>query len=483
MAYLFIDEDDNETEYKSIEIETYTPKSLNTRFRVDMNLLSRNNYRSLGKVIGTIVSVKKWNGGWGMSFRLNDKDSDSHIECKAWSRDGCNPEKIIKNENKNCTVIGLIEADSFSGATPRFVLKVKDIEDEKDIKKKNDTKLNKLKQECEKKEYFKNKKVIDFQKIKKMGIITKKTSKGYTDFVPQLKIPLEITVKEISLESKKTAPECIHAISELQDMDIIIISRGGGDTSSISEYWDKLELFSKIRSSNVPIITAMAHREDKGDHLLITNVSDIDYPTPTAAGYEIKEKILEPIISKIDSYILNNIKEKFNELFNKEYDTKFYNLEVIFNNYRNNKIGGQILKLDNPSCNFIIIEKDGNLYRTEISYNDKLDITNDQVEKYREISSSLQNKNLKLIQKYFEEEEEDIINNEIKEINELNKLKTKFINSKPHKYSKYYCKNIDINDIDIKGLISLHKMFLWYKDSFIKLNESFEEIYEYFNKL
>ena len=37
-----------------------------------------------------------------------------------------------------------------------------------------------------------------------------------------------------------------------------------------------------MKKSNVPIITAIGHEQDKGDKLLITNVSDIDFPTPTA---------------------------------------------------------------------------------------------------------------------------------------------------------------------------------------------------------
>ena len=474
--------DESNGVFSQVTKETYTPKSLNFRFKRDMAFLSVKNYGGLRKVIGTIVSVKGWNGGWGMNFRLNDKDSDSHIDCKAWSRDGCDPVKIKNNENKNCTVIGVIKPDSFPGATPRFVLNVTNIEDEKDIKKKNDTKLKKLKEECEKNEYFKNKKDINFQKIKKIGIITKKDSKGYTDFLPQLKIPLEITVKEISLESKKTAPECIHAISELQDMDIIIISRGGGDTSSISEYWDKLELFSKIRMSKVPIITAMGHREDKGDHLLITNVSDIDYATPSTAAYEIKKNILYPIILKINTYI-SNIESRFNEIFNREHNSKFNILEVLFNDFKNKKIGGQIVKLDDTSCNYILIEKNDMIYKNEISYDDKVDISRDDIEKYEEISKSLKNKDIKLIQEYFTKDTNNI-NDQIKEIITLNKQKKKFQNVTPKYVKKMIWKHHNVDDCDdLKFIIKLLSIFKWYKTSLEKEDEHFVETFKYYSKI
>ena len=473
--------DESNGVFSQVTKETYTPKSLNFRFKRDMAFLSSKNYRGL-KVFGTIVSVNEWKGGWGMNFRLNHKDSDSYNECKVWFREGCDPVKIKKNENKNCTVIGVIKPDSFPGATARFVLNVTDIEDEKDIKKKNDTKLHKLKQECEKKEYFKNKKDINFQKIKKIGIITKKGSQGYNDFVPQFKIPLEITLKEISLESKKTAGECIHAISKLQDMDIIIISRGGGDTSSISEYWDQLDLFSKIRSSKVPIITAMGHVKDKGDKLLITNVSDIDYGTPTTLAYEINKIILDPIILKINTSV-SKIESRFNEIFNREHISKFNILEVLFNDFKNKKIGGQIVKLDDTSCNYILIEKNDMIYKNEISYDDKVDISRDDIEKYKEISKSLKNKDIKLIQEYFKKDTHNI-NDQIKEIIKINKQKEKFQNVSPKCVKKMIWKQYNVDECnELDELIKLSSMYKWYISSLEKEDENFEETYNYYSKI
>ena len=459
------------------EEKTYTPKSLNSRIKRDMAFLTVKNIT----VNGTIISVSSpWRGNSGMGFKLRDKDSDSYNECKVWFRDGCDFVKIKKNENKNCTVIGVIKPDSFPGATARFVLNVTDIEDEKDIKKKNDTKFKKLKQECEKKGYFQNKKAIDFQKIKKIGIITKKTSQGYNDFVPQLKIPLEITVKEISLESKKTGHECIHAISELQDMDIIIISRGGGDTSNISEYWDQLDLFSKIRSSKVPIITAMGHREDKGDKLLITNVSDDDYATPSTAAYEIKKKILNPVILNINNDI-SNIDFRFNELFNREHNTELNIVEGLFNDHKNQKIGGQIVKLDDTECGHIIIEINDMFYKQKISYNDndKLNLSHDDIEKFKEINKSLRNKDIKLIQEYFKNDTNKI-NHQIEKIIKLKKKKENYKNVSPKCYEKMMWKKHIIDECnELDELIKLSSIYKWYISSLEKEDKNLGKVFNF----
>ena len=75
-------------------------------------------------------------------------------------------------------------------------------------------------------------------------------------------------MNQITLEGEKTSPECIKAIENSQDSDLILIIRGGGDTAEISNPFDTEELFKSIKSSEVPIVTAIGHEQDKGDKLI-----------------------------------------------------------------------------------------------------------------------------------------------------------------------------------------------------------------------
>ena len=68
------------------------------------------------------------------------------------------------------------------------------------------------------------------------------------------------------------------------NIDIIIIIRGGGSTTDISLSFDCISLFKCIKDSTVPIMTAIGHANDCDDQLLITQISDINYHTPTTAA-------------------------------------------------------------------------------------------------------------------------------------------------------------------------------------------------------
>ena len=182
-----------------------------------------------------------------MSFKLTNNNIS--FECKVWLSDGLNLENIVGLENKNCTVCGDISAEYYYGH--KFILTVKDI-----YQNTEKSKLKNFKEECENKGFLKIKN-IDWNKINNIGIISKSNTQGYNDFTKQIKIPININLEEIILEGKDTAKTCIKAINNLQQNDIIIIIRGGGTTSEISNSFDVTELFKKIKKSKKPVITAM----------------------------------------------------------------------------------------------------------------------------------------------------------------------------------------------------------------------------------
>ena len=50
-------------------------------------------------------------------------------------------------------------------------------------------------------------------------------------------------------------------------------------------------------------MTAIGHQQDKGDKLIITQISDMDFPTPTALAKDLNRIFLEPLIEIIDNQI------------------------------------------------------------------------------------------------------------------------------------------------------------------------------------
>ena len=266
--------------------QTYTIDNLISLLLGDMKKIQKGYCKVC--ISGDLKSFQKWRSA-GCSFKLTqDKKS---ISCKAWMKDGLDPDTISKFENQTCIVTGQIMAEYYY--QHQFVLNVHNISVEG-----TETYTNKLKELCNKKGYFKNKKTIDWANISNIGIISKKKRQGYDDFINQFRVPIKQEVQQISLDGVNTCRECIRAIEKLQHTDIIVIIRGGGDTNDISGAYDDIKLFEAIKQSEIPIVTAIGHQQDKGDKLIITQVSDMDFPTPTALAKDLNRIFLEPVRSE-----------------------------------------------------------------------------------------------------------------------------------------------------------------------------------------
>ena len=461
-------DDDNNSEDLHIEIKTYTPKELNSVLLNKMNHLA-GNFEDIN-MIGDIVECRNYKSL--IAFKL--KNNGESFDCigRSWV---INPEKVMHLENMNCKISGNIIANIFHG--PRFQFNVIDIELETD-----DTKLKRLKEQCKEKGYFVNKKNIPWDNIKNIGIISKTNTQGYNDFMKQFKIPVIIHTEEITLEGENTSNQCIQSIRKLQNVDIIIIIRGGGDTSEISNSFDTVELFDAIHKSNVPIITAIGHEADKGDKLLITEVSDFNYPTPSSASNGITKILLKPILEKID-FLLCEIKSLITEKLNSEYDKLYNVLECLFAQHKKEKFGGEIIKIGDD-IDFILLENGGNIYKNKINFNEKMNFNINEVNRYEEISEGIKNRDIETIKNLFNDNIEgntlnENINNNINEITKIKKMEEKFKNIKQKKINTLYCKNHELTSLKINKLISLNSMFLWYKTSLTDFNEDLKEIYNY----
>ncbi len=121
---------------------------------------------------------------------------------------------------------------------------------------------------------------------KKVGVITSPTGAALRDIINVTKrrnkgIELLIYPALVQgIDASKTIIEGIKILNKVEDVDIIILARGGG---SIEELWafNNEELAYEIYSSKKPIITGVGHETD---FTIVDFVSDRRAPTPSAAA-------------------------------------------------------------------------------------------------------------------------------------------------------------------------------------------------------
>ena len=426
----------------------YEPKELNDLLLHETRQIS-NNYKELS-LIGDIINYKKWKHS-GCSFDITM--NDSKINCKAWEYDGLhNVEEYI---NTQCIIKGFLIAEYFHGH--KFIINVNSI-----TLLHNDTKLKELKSICEKKGYYENKKRVDWNTIKKIGIISKEKTQGYDDFCNQFKVPLDITLSQISLEGVKTSKECIEAIQTLQDKDLILIIRGGGDTAEISNSFDTIELFDRIKTSNIPIITAIGHEQDKGDKLLITNVSDKDFPTPTSCAKDLNKNFYNPLLQIIDNLLTSN-EAIFDNLIEQNNATLYKELKCYLDYFIKSLFGGQIIKVNDETN--IIIEKNGKYYKSNLNFDNELNFKKQDIHLKDEIINALEEENIAIIKENFNKlnKESTNIQDTIHNIEKNEKIKDTFVQANANKMTQYYLKQIP-KRTNLNNLIKIRRVLLWYKE-------------------
>ena len=147
--------------------------------------------------------------------------------------------------------------------------------------------LEKLKIKLEKEGLFgqENKKEIPFY-LKKIGLVTSLTGAAVRDILTVIKRRfgnVNIIITPVRVQGRGAAEEICNGISDLnriKDIDVIIVSRGGG---SIEELWsfNEEKVARAIFNSNIPVISAVGHETD---YTIADFVSDKRAPTPSAAA-------------------------------------------------------------------------------------------------------------------------------------------------------------------------------------------------------
>ena len=101
---------------------------------------------------------------------------------------------------------------------------------------------------------------------------------------------VDILVKDATVQGSQAPTSIangIHHLDRSEDVDAIIVSRGGGSDSNLQAF-NSERVAEAIFTANTPIVTAIGHTDDR---LIADQVADVAAITPTAAGeYIVKSR-------------------------------------------------------------------------------------------------------------------------------------------------------------------------------------------------
>ncbi len=249
---------------------------------------------------GEISNFKLHNSGHAY---FSIKDSGSKLKCVMFSS-GFEKLDFLPKDGMNVVIKGYISIYERNGEYQLYV---------SDMKRQGLGELyeafEKLKKELEAKGYFDehNKKGIPLLP-KKVAVVTSPTGAAIRDVISVMTRRnnyTNILVYPVLVQGEKAALQIAEAIDDLNkmpDIDLIILTRGGG---SIEELWAFNEevVARSIYYSHKPIISAVGHETD---FTIADFVADFRAPTPSAAG-EISVPNLEDIKGSIQ-LLYNNLK-------------------------------------------------------------------------------------------------------------------------------------------------------------------------------
>lgn len=207
--------------------------------------------------------------------------------------------------------------------------------------------FNKLKEKLKKEGLFDTKYKKKIPKMPKaIGIVTSPTGAVIRDIinVTKRRFPkVDIKLYPVNVQGEKSAKDICEGIeffNKMENVDTIIVGRGGG---SLEELWSFNEeiVAREVFKSKIPIISAVGHETD---FTICDFVSDMRAPTPSAAA-----EIATPDLSEI-YYKLDNIRNRMNRSLNNQVildNEKLINtFDKINNSMKNYVIRDKVIQLD-----------------------------------------------------------------------------------------------------------------------------------------
>lgn len=293
------------------------------------------------------------------------KDSNGIIKCVMFKGYGSYLKTDLK-EGKKIIAKGYI---SLYEKTGEYQLYIKSVEDQGigELFRK----FEELKNKLEKEGLFSEDLKKDIPKMpRKIGLVTSATGAAVEDMIsvihrryPPCNILLFPTLVQ-GMDAPKQIIEGIEYLDKREDIDLIIVGRGGGSIDELFAFNDE-DLARTIFKCNTPIISAVGHETD---FTIADFVSDLRAPTPSAAA--------EVAVPNINEYL---------EILNDKIRRLRINMYSIIETERSNiKFIKKQIGFNSPK--YKIQDKRQTL---ENSYRDLVDLLYDNIRIKREHLSSL----------------------------------------------------------------------------------------------
>lgn len=159
---------------------------------------------------------------------------------------------------------------------------------------------------------------------RRIGIITSPVGKAIRDFTNTLKENnphFDVLLYPVLVQGRGSSDDIVEALRyfiSAQNVDVIVISRGGGPNENLSSFNDE-RIARLIYASNIPVVTAIGH---DGDISVADYVADVYAITPTRAADLVLTKYAE-FVNTIENkrLRLSIAKDKYMENINKQLDS------------------------------------------------------------------------------------------------------------------------------------------------------------------
>lgn len=132
-----------------------------------------------------------------------------------------------------------------------------------------------------------------------IGLLTSYNSAAYNDFISELKrsgYGFKVILYNVVVQGKETEVSVCQGIeyfNKYEDVDVLVITRGGGSRGDLS-WFDNKNIAMKIANSHLPIITGIGHEIDVSVADMVANCY---FKTPTA--------VAQFLISQVEKYLQN----------------------------------------------------------------------------------------------------------------------------------------------------------------------------------
>jgi exodeoxyribonuclease VII large subunit len=135
---------------------------------------------------------------------------------------------------------------------------------------------------------------------RRIGIVTSSTGAAIRDIlhITKRRYPsIDILIAPVRVQGMEAPPEICEAIATLntiEDVDVIIVTRGGGSLEDLFPFNDE-RVARAIFESNIPVISAVGHEID---FTIADFVADLRAPTPSAAAelvVPIKKELMDTV--------------------------------------------------------------------------------------------------------------------------------------------------------------------------------------------